>query len=722
MDRETAKQEIKDNWFRFYEADRRGKGIICPLCGSGSGKNGTGITENPDKPGYLKCWNGACEFNDGGDIIALKRMETGQGFMEALYSMADELGIVIDDDKGQPIANKTTQATTQTTAENAPKTPENKSGFELFNYTPTAPKTAIQKATETGETDYTEYYAQCRKNLNNEKENSGNSKAISYLKARGISWATASFCHLGYDPKWISPTAIKRMRAEGKPWTPEPTARIIIPVTESHYIARAIDPKIEQYQKMNEGKPGIFNLKALYKKYKVVFVVEGAFDALSILECDHAAIALNSTSNARLLIKTLQDRRTDATLVLCLDNDDSGKKTTEKLKDELLSLNYRFITADINGKYNDPNEHLTGNREEFMEAIKAAEQEAIENPESVQELLVQEKALQEKAPGEAEPKERPEEATPEKVTPEEKKQEAEPLPGILTYNDAVNIFKSADDKIIELKYFPMFGKTAKIKLHDSVVIAADTGAGKSSLAINFLNDLNSDYPCIYLNLEMDIIDVLRRLIAIYSGLELDRIEGYKNDENTAEAVNSSLKAITERKPLQVIQDAYILEDIEAIIEKSTKDRKEPTIVFIDHGLLVDVDKSAGRRYDRFTQVSEELRKMALKYNIILFILLQQSREGKADNNERPKNSSLKESGSWENDATQIVFLWKDPNDNDKKKLLLTKNRHGICGDFALNYYPKTQTYKEEGFTNVAPGDKTPFDDNEQKQKFKGRKR
>ena len=77
-----------------------------------------------------------------------------------------------------------------------------------------------------------------------------------------------------------------------------------------------------------------------------------------------------------------------------------------------------------------------------------------------------------------------------------------------------------------------------------MVIAADTGVGKSSLAINFLNDLNADYPCIYLNLEMDVIDVLRRLAAIHSGIEIDRIEGYKNDEKTAAAVNITLQAIT----------------------------------------------------------------------------------------------------------------------------------------------------------------------------------
>ena len=287
-------------------------------------------------------------------------------------------------------------------------------------------------------------------------------------------------------------------------------------------------------------------------------------------------------------------------------------------------------------------------------------------------------------------------------TPENGTQAAETLQGLLTYSAAVNIFETADNETIELKSFPTFSKTARIKKHDSIVIAADTGGGKSSLAINFMHDLSENYPCIYINLEMDTIDVLQRLVAIQSGLEIDRIQGYQNDEQTAAAVNIALQSITSREPVQIIQGAYMLEDVQDIIEKSIKGREKPTAVFIDHSLLMDTRQGASGRYDRFTQLSEGLRKMALKYNIILFVLLQQNRAGKAVEEERPKNSSLKESGSWENDSTQICFLWYDPAER-RKKLLLTKNRHGSIGEFPLNYWSKTQTYTEASDANRAAG-------------------
>ena len=275
--------------------------------------------------------------------------------------------------------------------------------------------------------------------------------------------------------------------------------------------------------------------------------------------------------------------------------------------------------------------------------------------------------------------------------------EAGQLPGLANYSDLVSLFETADDRHLELKSFPAFSAAAKIKVHDSVVIAADTGAGKSSLALNFLHDLNEEYPCIYINLEMDVITVWRRLAAIHSGIELDRIERYRSDSTTAAAVNTALRAITSRQPLQVLQNAYTLQEIEEVIKQSTAGREDPTIVIIDHSLLVDTRERTSSRYERFTLVSEGLRKLALSYNIVLFILLQQNREGKKGEDTRPGNSSLKESGSWENDATQICFLWYDPSDH-RKKLILTKNRSGSCGEFALKYSPSTQTYKGDATT------------------------
>ena len=272
-------------------------------------------------------------------------------------------------------------------------------------------------------------------------------------------------------------------------------------------------------------------------------------------------------------------------------------------------------------------------------------------------------------------------------------QPAQPL-GLLTLERAISILEAVDDHYLEMPRFKTFCDMVKLKTHDTVVIAADTGAGKSSLAINFLHELQDRYPALYINLEMDEATILQRLVAIHTGIGLDEIDGYKHDANTRNKVNAALQEITARKEIRLIADVYDLKAIEAHIQAATAGRTEPTMVFIDTGLLVTLPNKSASRYERFTQISEELRRISRLNNVVMFVLLQQNREGKKEEQKAPTNSSLKESGSWENDATKIIFLWY----NDKtqsKELVITKNRSGKTGSIKLNYSSHTQTYSEK---------------------------
>ena len=286
---------------------------------------------------------------------------------------------------------------------------------------------------------------------------------------------------------------------------------------------------------------------------------------------------------------------------------------------------------------------------------------------------------------------------------------AKPQPaGLLTLERAISILEAVDDHYLEMPGFPQLSEMAKIKTHDTIVIAADTGAGKSSLALNFLHELQDRYPALYINLEMDEATILQRLVAIHTGIELDEIEGYKHDSYTRSKVNAAISEIVSRKDISLLADVYDLKEIERQIQAVTKDRTEPTIVFVDTGLLVTTANKSASRYERFTQISEELRRISRLNNIVMFVLLQQNRAGKQDEKKEPTNSSLKESGSWENDATKIMFLWWNEA-TKSKELAITKNRSGKTGNIKLNYFAHTQTYKEakDGFTPYYG--KTPFD-------------
>lgn len=372
MEREAARQEIRRNWRQLItgiahgEAKTRVNGetsYICPMCGHGA--HGDGMTRNPQSAdgNGLKCFG--CGFS--GDIIDLYQTTTGADYNTALQTLAAELNITID--RYQPPRSGENDPAERPTSDF--------NGQRGINPLPTIKRAenGVKTPTE-GNADFTDYYRVCRERLNDPA-------AISYLSARGISPATAAAYWLGYDP-----AADPANAPGGKGEIRHATPRIIIPTAAGHYIGRSIDPQTaKQFAKMNAKgtSPGIFNERVLYAPdVQEVFITEGVFDALSIIEAGAAAIAINSTSNADILINRLAGRRTDATLIICLDND--GQQGTaaaaHKLREGLKRLNISHITADICGSSKDPNEALTADKAAFVAAVEKARQGAAAKPDN----------------------------------------------------------------------------------------------------------------------------------------------------------------------------------------------------------------------------------------------------------------------------------------------------------------------------------------------------
>ena len=325
MNREQAKDEIKARSAEYLQQDKSKKGYICPICGSGSGKNGTGITT---KDGiHFTCWAGCFTHSDIIDIIGQEYGLTD--YNDKLQKAADIFNITIDAEATR------TPTEPQKTAQgiNTPPAQEK-------------PAEGLTEATE-GKPDFTDYYKSC-------KEHITDPKAQEYLAFRGLSNETAARYWIGYDPA---------------------TGFMIVPAARSFYIARNTDSASGMRYKNPAGVPiELFNLKALYNDAaRPVFITEGAIDALSIIEAGGEAVALNSASNTRKLLEQISKQRTRSTLILCLDTDDAGKKAAASLADGLRELNIAYITADICGKYKDPNEALNADRTAFFDAVAAAE-------------------------------------------------------------------------------------------------------------------------------------------------------------------------------------------------------------------------------------------------------------------------------------------------------------------------------------------------------------
>ena len=104
--REDLERYIREHATEYFKRDNSGKGYVCPICGSGTGENGTGITENPKSKGHFTCWGGDCFKN--ADIFEIIGTQFSLTDFNEIFNKACEIfGVVVD--YFSPMTNRTVQ-------------------------------------------------------------------------------------------------------------------------------------------------------------------------------------------------------------------------------------------------------------------------------------------------------------------------------------------------------------------------------------------------------------------------------------------------------------------------------------------------------------------------------------------------------------------------------------------------------------------------------------
>ena len=328
MDRQTATEALKERLTEYVESitdhSRKGnkKAYVCPLCGSGTGRNATGaFTITPDGHRW-KCF--ACD--KGGDTLDLI------GYVEDISDYKTKIA----------------------------------RAAELFNLDIEAPTEYQNQDTQSNmhtdtktETNYIDFYKQANKNIQD----------TNYPKKRGLSKAILDRFKIGYVENWRHPDV-----SENVPTSP----RLIIPVTQTSYLARDTRENIpddqKAYAKAKVGSSDIFNGRAFIDDLdKPIFIVEGEIDALSIMEVGGVAVGLGSTSNYRKLVGLVKDKQLERPLILALDNDSGGRETQAELEKLLQAQKTPYTIAVLTDQdVKDPNEMLVKNRETFKARVEEA--------------------------------------------------------------------------------------------------------------------------------------------------------------------------------------------------------------------------------------------------------------------------------------------------------------------------------------------------------------
>ena len=343
MERQDAREQLKGYLRNYVESvTQKSKGAnlyVCPLCGSGTGKSGTGAFSIKNGTSW-KCFS----CNAGGDIFDLYGAINGTtDHNEQLRGISEMYGIQV--------------ASYRSTAQED-FSPEYQNHAKNEQYTHNSIHTSVYtQADPPQQTDYTDFFLQAHKAV----------EQTDYWKRRGLSKETVDRFKLGYVAEWRHPKAPKA------PASP----RLIIPTSPYSYLARdtreTIPEEQRAYSKSKVGSIQLFNKKALQTATKPIFIVEGELDALSIIEVGGEAVALGTTTKSKALIELLKAQAPAQALIIALDNDEAGQRASRELTEGLQGLNIPCYSFNPCGQYKDANEALQRDRQALAIAVEEAE-------------------------------------------------------------------------------------------------------------------------------------------------------------------------------------------------------------------------------------------------------------------------------------------------------------------------------------------------------------
>ena len=340
MERQDAREQLKGYLRNYVESvTQKSKGAnlyVCPLCGSGTGKSGTGAFSIKNGTSW-KCFS----CNAGGDIFDLYGAINGTAdHNEQLRGLSELYGVQV--------------ASYRSTAQEDFR-PEYQNPAKNERYTHNSIHTSVYTQAETE--DYTDFFLQAHKAV----------EQTDYWKKRGLSKETVDRFKLGYVAEWRHPKAPKA------PTSP----RLIIPTSTGSYLARDTRDEIpaeqKPYSKSKVGSIQLFNKRALQTATKPIFIVEGELDALSIIEVGGEAVALGTTTKSKALVELLKAQAPAQALIIALDNDEAGQRASRELTEGLQGLNIPCYSFNPCGEYKDANEALQRDREALTIAVAEAE-------------------------------------------------------------------------------------------------------------------------------------------------------------------------------------------------------------------------------------------------------------------------------------------------------------------------------------------------------------
>ena len=253
--------------------------------------------------------------------------------------------------------------------------------------------------------------------------------------------------------------------------------------------------------------------------------------------------------------------------------------------------------------------------------------------------------------------------------------------------------------------FSEFDKlTAGLQPSQFIIIAARPAMGKTAFALNLATyaATHSNKSVAVFNLEMSAEQLANRILQSLGQIDGGKMRTGRLEHNDWRRLNEAISQLSDTNLFLDDTPGITIGEIRSKCRRLANSDKGLGLVVIDYlQLITGPSKSAGNRQQEVSDISRNLKTMALELGIPVIALAQLSRAVEQREDKRPIMSDLRESGSIEQDADIVSFLYRDDYYNKEARrddnasiseFIIGKNRSGPTTTVELLFKKDTSTF------------------------------
>lgn len=237
-------------------------------------------------------------------------------------------------------------------------------------------------------------------------------------------------------------------------------------------------------------------------------------------------------------------------------------------------------------------------------------------------------------------------------------------------------------------------KTAGLQNSDLIIVAARPSMGKTTFALNMCQQvaMSQSKPVLIFSLEMPADQLMMRMLSTLSSIDQTRIRTGQLDDEDWARITSSMGLLMEKCNLYIDDSASLTPtDLRSRARRLFREQGGLSLIMVDYLQLMRAPGHSENRTQEIAEISRSLKALAKELQVPVIALSQLNRSLEQRSEKRPLNSDLRESGSIEQDADLILFIYRDEvyHENSQLKgiaeIIIGKQRNGPIGTVRLTF-------------------------------------